>query len=89
MFEDQLDTPTEESEGGSESSSPNTGDGYVEPQPQDYGITLGSDSCIDDCWAEFQRCCNTSRNAAACLGAWQTCIRACGERVDAGATPSE
>jgi hypothetical protein len=93
MFEEQSESSSEEmSQDASregDTGSQESGDNYVEPRPEDYGVALGTSACLDQCWADFIRCSNNSRNSAACLGDWQTCIRACAERADAGAQRSE
>ena len=89
MSEEQIENPTTDSGSGGESGTPSPDDGYVEPTPEEYGISLGVDPRIDDCFAEFKKCCNTSRNSAACLGALQECLRRIPQNPDAGETPTE
>jgi hypothetical protein len=88
-----------EGEGG-ESSGEGTGEGtgsegggadFYEQTFQADGYSLGTDPCLDRCWAEFKKCCNNSTSGGLeCLAQLNACRERCasqaaGEGTDEGA----
>jgi hypothetical protein len=44
------------------------------------GYAIGSDPCLDQCWADFRRCLNGSTDSNECMARLQACKRACAAR---------
>jgi hypothetical protein len=57
---------------------------WVEPNPADYGIMLGTNSCLDQCWEDFRQCLRNTNFPDQCIAQLSACQRACGGSVDAG-----
>jgi hypothetical protein len=51
---------------------------WVEPNPADYGISLGTDSHTDQCWEDFQKCAKSIRDTMSldgCIAKLDECRR--------------
>ena len=64
-----------------EPQTPEQGYQYQEPNPADYGVELGTNSCLDQCWEDFRRCLQNTTFPEQCIAQLQVCQRAC---ADAG-----
>jgi hypothetical protein len=51
---------------------------------QNSGYTMGTDPCLDRCWADFQRCLDTTSDPNQCLAQLSACQRACANQPDGG-----
>jgi len=47
------------------------------PTPESDGYTLGMDACLDQCWADFHRCLDTTTNPQECIARLEACKRGC------------
>ncbi len=50
---------------------------YTEPNPADYGIMLGTDPCLDQCWENFRQCLRTTNDSNQCLAELNYCQQSC------------
>jgi hypothetical protein len=58
---------------------------WVEPNPADYGVVLGTNPCIDECWRRFYQCLQTVPDRKSCEDQLAKCLKEeCGG-ADAGA----
>ena len=79
-------------EGSGEAGGEVQGDPAVAYSPDQFGIQLGTNECLDRCWAHFQDCLRQGRDQNECLAQLSHCQRNCAEQgppSSGGEAPSQ